>query len=173
MTNWDVILAEHGPAVWGTLWRLLADRADVEDCFQETFIAALKYSRRQGVESWPALLCHLATRRAMDRLRKRYRESKRERILTLAEHGHAPRLAEVVSTAASPVEQVVAAELSDRLREALAELPARQAEVFYLHELCAWSRREIAGRLNMKEGAVGVTIHRARRQLQTKLGNLQ
>jgi hypothetical protein len=30
MTNWDTIVANDGPMVWRTLWRLLANRADVE-----------------------------------------------------------------------------------------------------------------------------------------------
>ena len=36
-----------------------------------------KVSGRQNVECWPALLCSLATSRAMDRLRKRYRHGNR------------------------------------------------------------------------------------------------
>jgi DNA-directed RNA polymerase specialized sigma24 family protein len=63
MTNWDAIVANDGLMVWRTLWRLLANRHDVEECFQETFLAALKVSRRQAVDSWPALLCTLATAR--------------------------------------------------------------------------------------------------------------
>ena len=77
MTNWETIVANEGPAVWRTLWRLLADREDVEDCFQETFVAALKVARLQTVQCWPALLCSLATARAMDVLRKRYRQGGR------------------------------------------------------------------------------------------------
>ena len=173
MKNWDAIVAEHGPAVWATLWRLLADRADVEDCFQETFVAAIEVSRRQVVASWPSLLCHLATRRAMDRLRKRYREPFHERYSTENDLAYEKRLSDMASTEASPVEQAVAAELSERLREALARLPERQAEIFYLHALCGWSRREISERMQMTENAIGVTLHRARVQLQAILSGLQ
>jgi len=52
MIDWNVIVADQGPAVWNTLWRLLADRTDVEECFQETFIAAWKLSRYQAVDCW-------------------------------------------------------------------------------------------------------------------------
>jgi RNA polymerase sigma-70 factor, ECF subfamily len=166
MTNWEAIVADDGPAVWKLLWRLLADRADVEECFQETFIAALKVSGRQEVECWPAMLCSLATARAMDRLRQRYREGHR-----FGKDG-GPRerqLAEVASTDAGPAEQAVAAELSERLREALAQLPEKQAEAFYLRALCGWTHRQLGERLRMTENAVGVTIHRARQRLRELL----
>src|SRR5256885_15383646 len=75
MMDWTVIVHEHGPAVWRTLWRLLGNRADADECFQETFLTALQYSRGQGrgVLSWSGLLQTIATSRAMDRLRQRYR----------------------------------------------------------------------------------------------------
>ena len=137
MTNWDAIVANDGPVVWRTLWRLLGNRSDVEECFQETFVAALKLSRRQAVESWPALLCSLGTARAMDRLRKRYRRGVHVHNCEDGDNSDGPRLAEsAVSTDAGPAEQAVAAELSERLREALSQLPERQAEMFYLHALC-------------------------------------
>jgi RNA polymerase sigma-70 factor (ECF subfamily) len=168
MTNWDAIVAQEGPAVWGLLWRLLADRADVEECFQETFVDAFRVSNRQKVECWPALLCNLATARAMDRLRKRYRHQGR----ISEDRGRASgeqRLDQVASTAASPAEHAIAAELSQRLRVALAQLPGKQAEVFYLHALCGWSHRDLGERLQMTENAVGVTIHRARERLRELL----
>ena len=170
MTNWDGIVTNDGPAVWGILWRLLADRADVEECFQETFVAALKLSRRQTVECWPALLASLATARAMDLLRKRYRRGGRcyERS-DVADAGE-PRL-DRASTDAGPAEHAVAAELSERLREALAQLPEKQAEIFYLHALCGWSHRELGQRMRMTDNAIGVTIHRARQRLRELLGD--
>ncbi len=171
MTNWDAIVANDGPMVWRTLWRLLANRADVEECFQETFLAALKLSYRETVECWPAVLCSLATARAMDRLRKRYRRG--DHWQNCSDGSGDRRLAEETSTDAGPMEHAVAAELSERLREALSQLPEKQAEVFYLHALCGWSHREVSQRMDMTENAVGVTIHRARQRLQELLGEGQ
>jgi RNA polymerase sigma-70 factor (ECF subfamily) len=169
MTNWDAIVADDGPMVWRTLWQLLANRADVEECFQETFLAALMFSRREAVECWPAVLCSLATARGMDRLRQRYR--RRDRWQNGGNGSSDHRLTEEASTDAGPVERAVAGELSDRLREAMAQLPEKQAEVFYLHALCGWSHREVGQRMEMTENAVGVTIHRARQRLRELLGD--
>jgi len=173
MTNWRTIVANHGPVVWRTLWRLLANRADVEECFQETFLAAWKLSRRETVECWPAVLCRLATARAMDRLRKRYRRGGRRHDSVDGEGPAGRRLAEATSTEAGPVEHAVAAELSERLRQALSKLPEKQAEVFYLHALCGWTHRELGERMDMTENAVGVTIHRARQRLRALLSDGQ
>jgi len=169
MPNWDAIVTNEGPVVWRVLWRLLTDRADVEECFQETFLAGLQVSRRQTVECWSALLCRLATARAMDRLRRRYRRGGGWRG-SAADKGSADgRLTEATSADAGPVEHAVAAELSERLREALSQLPDRQAEVFYLYAIGGWSHRELGQRMEMTENAVGVTIHRARQRLRELL----
>ena len=169
MTNWDAIVADHGPAVWSNLWRLLADRGDVEECFQETFVAALKIARREVVQSWPALLCRLATARAMDQLRKRYRQGGRWRSGDDGEDSARHGLSEAISTHAGPEEHAIAVELSERLRAALAQLPDRQAEAFCLHAICGWTYRELGERMCMTDSAVGVTIHRARQRLRTLL----
>jgi RNA polymerase sigma factor (sigma-70 family) len=169
MTDWNAILASEGPLVWRTLWRLLADRTDVEECFQDTFLAALVLSRRESVQCWPALLCSLATARGLDRLRQRYRRDGRSR----GDDGGAClaglRVGEPATTEAGPVEQAIATELSDRLREALSQLPEKQAEVFYLHALCGWSHRQLGERMNMSDSTVGVTLHRARKRLRDLL----
>jgi RNA polymerase sigma-70 factor (ECF subfamily) len=54
------------------------------------------------------------------------------------------------------------ADLAQRLRDALAQLPAKQAEVFCLHALEGWSYSEIAGQLSLSIDAVGVLLYRAR-----------
>jgi RNA polymerase sigma-70 factor, ECF subfamily len=169
MTNWDALVAIEGPVVWRTLWRLLADRADVEECFQDTFVAALMFSRRQSVECWPALLCSLATARGLDRLRKRYRQGGRWHGGTGPSGSTRQHHPEAVATEAGPVAHAIATELSERLRQALSQLPEKQAEAFYLHALCGWSHRELGQRLHMTENAVGVTIHRARERLRELL----
>ena len=118
MTNWDAIVASNGSLVWRTLWRLLADRTDVEECYQETFVAAFKLSRREAIESWSAALCTIATgachRSAPQRYRQRDRQSRgagsKERV---------GRMSEAISTEASPEQRAFATELSERLREAL------------------------------------------------------
>jgi DNA-directed RNA polymerase specialized sigma24 family protein len=77
MTDWSFIVAEHGAAVWRTVYRLLDHHADALDCYQETFLAAWRFAQREPVADWASFLISLATRRAMDRLRQRYRDRAR------------------------------------------------------------------------------------------------
>jgi RNA polymerase sigma-70 factor (ECF subfamily) len=81
--DWQIIIEKHGPAVWQTAYRLLGNYEDASDCFQETFICALKVSNRQRVKNFPALLVRLATTRAIDQLRRRIRREPNNSIMNL------------------------------------------------------------------------------------------
>jgi RNA polymerase sigma-70 factor, ECF subfamily len=170
MVDWAQIIEEHGTTAWRQLWRMLGNRADADECFQEMFLAAVKVSRRQKIESWPALLRGLATARAMDRLRQRYRQNDLLGIGNASGNGRSVPVESVASAEPDPSGRLVAAELSQKLREALASLPGKQAEAFCLFALDGWSHREIGLQLGMTENTVGVTIHRARCRLRELLG---
>jgi RNA polymerase sigma-70 factor (ECF subfamily) len=161
MIDWPLILAEHGPAVWRTVYRLLDHHADALDCYQETFLAAWRFAERQPVADWTAFLTSLATRRALDRLRQRYRNRTRE----IAIDG-AP---EPSSDAESPLGYAGARELMDRMRAGMAELPDKQAEVFWLSCIEGRSHHEISERMEIGPGEVRVLLHRARMHLRMVL----
>ncbi len=76
LIDWQIIIEKHGPAVWKTAYRLLGNRADAADCFQETFLSALRFRRRRQVRNFQALLIHIATARAMDQLRQRFHRAR-------------------------------------------------------------------------------------------------
>ncbi len=161
MTDWTTIVDQHGQLVWATAWRLLGNPADALDCYQETFLAAIKVARREPVDNWSALLRHLATARALDLLRVRCRQRNRTDALVDPDT--------LVSQEAHPMERAEANELAERLRGALARLPGDQAEVFCLSCLDKLSYREIGDRMKVTTNAVGVLLHRARQRLQELL----
>jgi RNA polymerase sigma-70 factor (ECF subfamily) len=105
-------------------------------------------------------LQRLATARAVDRVRQRLRRRRREEPADLA-------LA--AGTNHAPAERVEAEELAAALRWGLAQLPARQAEAFCLHELGDWSCQDIADQLGISANAAGAILHRARQKLQELL----
>src|SRR5262249_53487955 len=112
MINWKSILAEHGSAVWGTVYRLLGHHEDALDCYQETFVAAFRCAERHGVADWSSFLVSVATRRAMDRLRQRYRTRK-----------HSIRIDDVPEPSSEldgPLQQARANELLAHVRQAMA-----------------------------------------------------
>jgi len=165
MIDWDRIVEEDGPAVWRICWRLLCNRADAEEAFQETFIAAVELSRREKLATPRAILQHLATARSIDRLRARQR--RRNRHEAVGED----RLNEETAPGVTPRQSAQASELSTALREALVALPAKQAECFMLHAIDGWSYQEIAEQLSISIDHVGVLIHRARAKLKVLLGH--
>ena len=75
----------------------------------------------------------------------------------------------LIASGPMPSQMAEAAELSAKLREALAEIPPGQAEVFCLFQLDGWSYPEIAEHLTISTDVVGVWLHRARRRLRELL----
>jgi RNA polymerase sigma factor (sigma-70 family) len=161
MPDWQEILSHDGGAVWQTAYRILGNRADAEECFQEAFLAALEFSRRKEVQHWRALLLRLVTARAVDRLRRRRRQAARLQAAdwdSLLDH------------APTPPQTAEDAELAERLRTALGRIPPKQAEAFCLHCLEGWSYQEVAQQLVVSLDSVGVLLHRARKRLRQLLG---
>jgi RNA polymerase sigma-70 factor (ECF subfamily) len=171
MTDWREIVQQHGEIVWQTAYRLLDDDADASDCFQKVFLDALRLSRREPILHWPALLRRMATARALDLLRDRYRRRSRSEPMAA--------VAEATATTALPEQEAQAAELSDHLRLALTRLPAHQAEAFCLRWIEGMTYQEIAERLGIEPNHVGVLLSRARKRLRQLLdrfvnpGNIQ
>ena len=54
-TEWERIVRDHGPLVYGTAWRILGQAADAEDVVQEVFIEANRIRlTRPGAANGPA-----------------------------------------------------------------------------------------------------------------------
>ena len=155
-TDWNTIVRDHGPAVFGAPGASLASAADAEDVTQEVFMDAFRLHRNQSVRSWAALLRRLAVCRALDQIRRR------RPIVTI--NGLS-----LAGSDAGPESDVIAAELAEMLPEAIARLPEREGEVFCLRYIEDLSNRQIAEALDMPSGAVAAALHKARARLQALL----
>lgn len=164
MIDWQIIMKEHGPTVWRTAYRLLGNRADAADCFQETFVSALEFCRRRRVRNFSALLTRLATVRAIDQLRRRFRRANFSSGLS--------ELPDVQNTNPGPAQAAQEQELTDGLRELLSKLPPREAQAFCLRYLNDLSYRQIANELGVTTNAAGVLLHRARAKLRESFESL-
>ncbi len=153
-------MRDHGPAVWQTAYRLLANHSDAADCFQETFLAAFEIACREPVRNVPGLLVRLATTRAIDRLRQRSRQEQRR--TDSSDH-------EPTSSQPDPLDQAHVNELASQLREQIARLPPQEARVFCLRYLNDMSYRQIARELNIAINVVGVSLYRAKARLRAAL----
>ncbi|MBI3464474.1 MAG: sigma-70 family RNA polymerase sigma factor [Planctomycetes bacterium] len=164
MDDWENIVRQYTPLVWRTAYRLTGNHADASDCCQETFLSALVVSRREGVRNWAGLLRKLATTRALDRLRQRFREISRTEEVS--------DWAELPSGDPGPESLAEDSELRDLIRQALAKVPEQQAEVFCLRCVEELSFKEIADQLDMNPNTVRVLLHRARASLRESLAAL-
>lgn len=157
MANIDEIVAEHGDLVWRISIHLLSNEQDAQDCYQQTFLDASRLIHK-SVDNWQSLLCSIATRRAMDQLRKRYKYRK-----TFVQSENDP------SIESPPDRKIIGEELRENIRQALATLPKPQAEAFWLRHLEQQSPSDIASQLGIEAGNVRVLIHRAIQHLRKVL----
>lgn len=164
MTDWTEIVERYGSVVWRTVNRLIPNVADSEDCFQKAFVSAWEFSRNHAVRDWPALLRHMATARGLERGRELARQ--RSRLTEWPEEGV------IDSRSPDPADEANASDLQELLRRALAEINAREAEVFCLICLEELAYRDVAEQLALTVNHVGVLLSRARSQLREKLGSL-
>ncbi len=169
-----------GPRLRGFLMRLVRDDAAVDDLVQLTLLKAHLARNRfalQGgdpdgaVQGWYFAICRNV---AMDHLRNRYRG--KNRIAAQSTDGADP-MVELVDAGPNVEELGQAVEredaIIDRVRAAIARLPAGQREVVELHKLRGMSMADIAERLSVREGAVRVRAHRAYKALARMLSRGQ
>jgi RNA polymerase sigma-70 factor (ECF subfamily) len=163
MNDWSQVVQQYGSMVWKTVYRILNHDADAADCFQNTFLGAWQLEKAEPIHHWPAVLRRLATARALERLRQRYREA--GHLTELTARSNSPNFT------TSPSESAEAKELAEHLREALAELEPRQAQVFCLAYLEGYTYVEIGEQVGLTANHVGVLLTRVRSLLKERLRN--
>jgi RNA polymerase sigma factor (sigma-70 family) len=136
-------LDAHRDAVWRLLVSAVG-RGEAEDCFQETFIAALRaYPRLRADSNLRAWVLTIAHRKALDAHRARAR-----RALPVAEFDSVDARA-APSTAAH----------DETLWAAVAELPARQRSAVVLRYVADLPHRDVAAAIGCSEEAARRSLH--------------
>jgi RNA polymerase sigma factor (sigma-70 family) len=129
------------------VWRFLVSSvgsAEAEDCFQETFIAALRaYPRLRADSNMRAWVLTIAHRKALDAHRARAR-----RALPVAEPV-------AIDSRSSPSP----ATADETLWEAVGELPARQRSAVVLRYVADLPHRDIATAIGCSEEAARRSLH--------------
>jgi RNA polymerase sigma-70 factor (ECF subfamily) len=145
------LFRNHHALVFRAAYRITGNASDAEDVLQTVFLRlAGRDPSFLPVERQESYLRRAAINAALDiaRRRGRSREDSSEALPDPSRH--------------EPDRQ----ELRDCLRQALARLAPREAEVFTLRFLEGYSNTEIASMLRLSRVSVAVIVHRARRQLQ-------
>jgi RNA polymerase sigma-70 factor (ECF subfamily) len=155
----EAIYRRHVRYIAGIVGRLLDNRAEVEDCVQETFAIALE--RLHAVRDGDALRAWLA-QIAVSQVRRRYRRKKLLRLLGLDRGADTATLEAFAWTGTSPD---ASADLA-RLQELLTRLPAEQR--------IAWSLRHVEGHaLEEVADACGCSLATAKRRIAAAEARVQ
>jgi len=154
--TWRQFVMTHAEPLTHTAWRVLGNEADAEETVQEVFLEIFRGQRFAQLYHEPALLRTMATRRALDCLRRR----KPTVPLEILEHQGAP---------SDPLESLIAKETEQRIRERLPEMAPREAEVFCLICFENRSQSEVASLLAISIGAVAKALCKARERLSEGL----
>jgi len=160
MHDWQYIAKEHDPHVWSVAYRVLQDPEDAADCHQDVFVDAMRRTEGKTIEDWGAFLRWLTVRRAIDRLRGRQRQN--EKMDT-------DQSVDAVGVASTPSSEAEWNELLDIVREELTNIPAIQAQVFWLHCVENVSLNDIAKQLNLSANRTRVLLYRSRKKLRKVL----
>jgi RNA polymerase sigma factor (sigma-70 family) len=151
------LLERHGPMVLGVCHRILADEADVEDCFQATFLVLLRKAasirKRSAVGCWLHGVAHrLAVHARAARLRRRQRENQAPAPLP-----------------SDPGEDITWRELRTLLDEELRRLPDQYRAPLVLCYLQGQTRDEAARQLGLTPTALKGRLERGRDRLRRRL----
>jgi len=157
--DWNVIVREHGAAIFGVAWRILGDAAEAEDIVQEVFLEVQQSGRSTAVRKWAPYLRRVAAFRALDRLRRR------KSCLPIDD-------SLVAGTQHDPAEIAIGNELAARLRQSITQLPQQQAAAFCLRYFEDLTYEEIARSLNITSAGVATALHKARARLKTLLADM-
>jgi RNA polymerase sigma-70 factor, ECF subfamily len=149
------LLDDIGPSLTRFLRRRVADPHELEDVYQEVFMAIFEarhtYQPGRPFEPW---LFAIARNIAVDYSRRRWARSHWEELVA-----EPPERPADVSNAAAP-----------ELGEVLAGLPPDQREAFSMLKLDGLSVEKAAARAGVSVGALRVRAHRAYKSLKRLIG---
>ncbi len=155
----------YGSLVYGLARAILQSQEEAEDLTQEIFVMLCRGTTYDvGRGSLGAFLTTLTRSRAIDRLRSRGR---RLRILRASWRSAPPP-----DLPAAPVDRITTRECSERVRSAVAELPANERRVLEMVYYQGLTQAEIAATLDAPLGTVKSWCRRGLLGLRAALADL-
>ena len=165
------LVRRHGDSVLGYLVRMTGNREQAEDLFQETFQRVHEKGHTFRGEQFKSWLFTIATRVAIDGLRK----GRRQPVVSLNQSfacgdGNCDELGAVAAAdCCDPSQEAELAEQKEQVRRAVDELPAKQRATLVLAFYQQLSYPEVAEVLGCSTGTVKVQMSRALRTLAQRL----
>jgi len=155
----DRIFREHHNTVFRAAYRVTGNASDAEDVMQNVFVRLLRRGPdAEAVSNMDAFLRRAAVNSALDLIRSR------QAAQNVPLEEVAPQLPENPSLAPDRVHR--SAEIRQWLREAVARLSPRAAEMFALRFFEGQDNPQIAQALGTTAASVAVTLSRTRDRIQ-------
>src|SRR5262245_58920698 len=167
--NWSVeqVYHAHYRRVHCLALRLLKNEADAEDVAQEVLLQVVRKLHTFRGDSALSTWLHRVTVNAAQLLRRQAHTRKQHLGPTAAVTDRGDDLAG--DAAAAPDHLALRKELSQRIDQAIARLPADYRDVYLASEIDGLANAEISDRLGLSLAAVKSRLHRMRTMLRTML----
>jgi RNA polymerase sigma-70 factor (ECF subfamily) len=163
------IMRQHYEKTFRLVFAIVRHEADARDVCQEVWLTIWReLPRFRGDAKFSTWLHPIATRRALDHLRKRRRWF--DRFLPFNPDDKAITAAPETVTAEDASRLAAGADRAAQLRAALDSLPPKMRAVLALREIEGLSYEEIAQATSIPTGTVMSRLYHARRLLAQKLG---
>lgn len=159
-----ILYFRYNITILNHLYRMVHDRVAAEDLTEETFFrvwrkASLFDEAKGSFKTW---LFRMASRLAINRLKRRTRRERRAPQVTFPEQ-------EVADRSRSPVEEAHALEARERVQTALSTLNDKDRAVLVLRHLEGMGEQEVAKILGIPKGTVKSRTYYAVRRLKGAL----
>lgn len=163
--DWPRVLAENDRWLRTVIAVRLGEPQAIDEVMQEVALAAVRQrAPLTDVAKVAPWLYRLAVRQTL--LYRRKQGRRRKLIDRIAQRN---RPTETDPREPEPLAWLLAEERRSQVRDAMARLGRRDAEVLMLKYIEEWSYREMAEHLGASESAVEARLHRARQRLRNEL----
>ncbi len=168
----DQLMEKHHKQAYNVAFRMSGNHSDAEDLTQEAFIRAYRffgqYKRDMPFEGW---LYRIMTNVFIDGLRRKPKAMMRSLDQPIAgDNGEC--YMEIEDKGVGPEEAILSSEVENKIQDALKTMP----DVFRLTVIYAdiegLSYEEVAEATRTNVGTVRSRLHRGRRMLREKLGDM-
>ena len=168
MVDWPAVLAQHRRWLRTVVFARVADHAAADDVMQDIAMAAVEkgHQLRDPAKVGPWLY-RLAV---MAALKYRRRQGRRRKLVD--RFTQQVPLRDDDDREPDPLDWLLADERKALVRQALEQLPRRDAEILLLKYTEDWSYRQLAEHLGLSTSAVEARLHRARQKMRRVLARL-
>ena len=178
-----VLVGRYQAALLRLATTFVRDRAVAEEVVQETWVAVLsgidRFEGRSSLKTW---IFQILSNRARTRAVREHRSAPFSALAAADEHEDAVLDADrflpdghrwtghwAAAPAAWPEERVLGDETMRCVREAIEQLPPRQANVLVLRDVEGWDSEEVCAALGLSDGNQRILLHRGRGKVRAAL----